>query len=326
MTATITAPESLDVAHATAGSRPPRRRRPRIRITGDGVARTRAAKLLAWVALLMWAAFAILPILWLLLAATKSSTELATQPPWSFGTWDNVTEAWGNVTSFNEGVIFRWIGNTFALTLGQLALTLIVTIPAGYALGACTFKLRRPLLGVTLALILLPGGALVLPQFLEMVALGLIGTRWAVILPGSVFPLGIYLTFIYFSTTIGRDVYDAARIDGCTEWQVFARIALPLSWPIVALVAFFSFVRSWGEFILPYVMLRSGDFPLSVGLAVLASSSPELNSMNISQSVIGIPEVIMTTLITMLPVLIVLIVAQRVVLKGSNMMGGALRG
>jgi ABC-type glycerol-3-phosphate transport system permease component len=73
-------------------------------------------------------------------------------------------------------------------------------------------------------------------------------------------------------------------------------------------------------------MLRSSDFPLSVGLAVLASTSPDLNPNVISNSNIGIPEVILTTIITMLPVMLVLVLAQRIVLKGSNMMGGALRG
>jgi multiple sugar transport system permease protein len=73
-------------------------------------------------------------------------------------------------------------------------------------------------------------------------------------------------------------------------------------------------------------MLRSSDFPLAVGLSVLASTSPDLNPNVISSSPIGTPEVILTTLITMAPVLIVLVLAQRVVLKGSNMMGGALRG
>ncbi|HEY9310624.1 MAG TPA: carbohydrate ABC transporter permease [Microbacterium sp.] len=319
LTETHTAP---DTAAVVAGTRPPRR----MRISVDHRAKSRALILFAWVALLLWAAYTVLPILWLVIAGTKTGSELATQPAWSFGSIQNVVNAWANVAAFNNGVIYSWIWNTVVLTVGQLALTLAVTIPAGYALGACSFRLRKPALAATLALILLPGGALVLPQFLEMVALGLIGTRWAVILPGSVFPLGIYLTFIFFSTTIGRDVYDAARIDGASEWRIFARIALPLSWPIVALVGFFSFVRSWGEFILPYIMLRSSDFPLSVGLAVLASTSPDLNPNVISNSNIGIPEVILTTIITMLPVMLVLVLAQRIVLKGSNMMGGALRG
>lgn len=138
--------------------------------------------------------------------------------------------------------------------------------------------------------------------------------------------MGIYLTFIYFSTTIGKDIYDAARVDGCTEWQVFVKIALPLAAPIIALVTFFSFMRNWGEFLLPYIMLNSDQFPLPVGLAVLASAAPELNPNTIGQFDIGVSEVILATLLTMAPVLLVLLFTQRTVLRGATILGGALRG
>ncbi|QOR70480.1 carbohydrate ABC transporter permease [Ruania alkalisoli] len=285
-----------------------------------------AARTFAWIGLLLWAAFAILPMLWLVLAATKSGAALATEHPFAFGSFARVGESWEHLAEFNDGVLYRWLGNTVILTGAQMVLTLVATVPAGYALGACTFRMRKPILMATLGLILLPGGALVLPQFLEMVALGLVGTRWAVILPGAVFPLGLYLTFIYFSSTIGRDVYDAARIDGCSEWKVFLKVAMPLAAPIAALVTFFSFTRNWGEFLLPYIMLSSDDFPLPVGLALLASVAPELNPNSIVQSDIGIPEVVLATLLTMLPVLLVLIFAQRIVLRGATIMGGALKG
>lgn len=300
----------------------PRRRRASAR---HWQLQSESARALAWIALIAWALFAVLPMLWLLLAATKSGTELSTQNPWSFGSLARVVESWEDLQAFNSGVIFRWLSNTAVLTGAQIVLTLVATIPAGYALAACQFRLRKPILMATLGLILLPGGALVLPLFLQMVGLGLVGNRLAVILPGGVFPLGLYLTYIYFSTTISPDIYDAARIDGCTEFNVFWRIALPLSAPIIALVTFFSFVRNWGEFLLPYIMLTSDKFPMPVGLAILASSSPEL-SPSIAQSDIGIPEVILATLITMIPVVIVLLLAQRVVLRGASIMGGALRG
>ncbi|WP_175477147.1 carbohydrate ABC transporter permease [Ruania alba] len=287
---------------------------------------TRVARIFAWVGLLLWALYAILPMLWLLLAATKSGTELATRPPFAFGSFSRIAESWEHLVEFNNGAMFGWLGNTVILTGAQIVLTLVATIPAGYALGACQFRLRRPILIVTLGLILLPGGALVLPQFLEMVALGLVGNRLSVILPGAVFPLGIYLTFIYFSTTIGKDIYDAARVDGCTEWQVFVKIALPLAAPIIALVTFFSFMRNWGEFLLPYIMLNSDQFPLPVGLAVLASAAPELNPNTIGQFDIGVSEVILATLLTMAPVLLVLLFTQRTVLRGATILGGALRG
>ena len=102
---------------------------------------------------------------------------------------------------------------------------------------------------------LVPSTALVLPIFLELSAAKLIGNPLAAILPFSFFPFGVYLTYIYFSTAISRDLLDAARIDGAGEVQVFARIAMPLAAPVVALVAFFNFTSSWNNYFLPYVTL-----------------------------------------------------------------------
>lgn len=301
----------------TAKPSRPRQRHP----LGPEVART-----LAWVALLAWAVFALVPIIWLLLAATKTSTQLATENPFSFGSLGNVASAWTDLQTFNQGAIVDWIWNTVYLTVAGVLLTVAATVPAGYALGACQFRLRKPILMVSLALMLMPGAALVLPLFLQMTALGLVGNRLAVILPMSVFPFGVYLAFIYYSTTVSREIYDAARIDGCSEWQVFRHIALPLSWPIVALVTFFSFMRNWNDYFLPYIMLGSEKFPLPVGLATLASASPELHPSSAAISAIGIPEIIVATLITMTPVMLAIIFAQRTILRGAKVLGGALRG
>jgi multiple sugar transport system permease protein len=76
-----------------------------------------------------------------------------------------------------------------------------------------------------------------------------------VILPFSFFPFGVYLCYIFFSSTIPKDLLAAARVDGCNEWGVFRHVALPLARPVVALVAFFAFVADWNNYYLPFVML-----------------------------------------------------------------------
>lgn len=98
------------------------------------------------------------------------------------------------------------------------------------------------------------------------------------ILPFSFFPFGVYLVYIYFATSLPREILAAARIDGCSERQIFLRIALPLARPVVGLVAFFSFVGNWNNFFLPYLMLPGSDeFPLQVGLNQLLTSTPSFN-------------------------------------------------
>jgi multiple sugar transport system permease protein len=113
---------------------------------------------------------------------------------------------------------------------------------------------------------IMPASALVLPLFLEINAAHLVGTPWSVILPMSFFQFGVYLVYIYFSSHLPRDLLAAALLDGCSEWGVLRHVAVPLARPVVALVAFFSFVANWNNFFLPFVMLpSSGQYPIQVG-------------------------------------------------------------
>ena len=140
------------------------------------------------------------------------------------------------------------------------------------------FRGRRALLVMTLVVMLMPATTLVVPLFLEINEVHLVGSLWSVVLPFSFYPFGVYLTYIYFSTALPRDLLAAARIDGCSEFGAFRRIALPLAAPIIALVGFFSFVANWTNFFLPYVMLpQSGQYPAQVGIALLLTDVPQFN-------------------------------------------------
>ncbi len=182
------------------------------------------------------------------------------------------------------------MANSALYALGALVITLVASIPAGYAMALTEFRFRRLLLVLTLIVMLIPNTALVLPIFLELNAVGLIGSALSVILPMSFFPFGVYLTYIYFSTSIPRDLLAAARIDGCREFQVFTKVALPLAAPIVALVAFFSFVQNWNNFFLPFVMLPSSDgYPVQVGLTSLLASTPAFNPSSAGSQSVQLP-------------------------------------
>jgi multiple sugar transport system permease protein len=205
-----------------------------------------------------------------------------------------------------------------------LVLTLIVTIPAGYALAMTDFKLRRPLLVATLMVMLIPNTALVLPIFLELSVVRLIGSPLAVILPFSFFPFGVYLAYIYFSTSVSRDLLDAARIDGASEFKVFWRIAMPLATPVIALVGFFNFVTNWNNYFLPFVMEPgSRKMPVQVGLAELISNVPLFNPTTVSAITISLPTLALATLVAVAPVLVIFLFSQRFLVSG--MMAGATK-
>ena len=139
--------------------------------------------------------------------------------------------------------------------MSATAITLVAGVPAGYGLAIGRFPGRKLILSLTLVVMIVPGAALVLPIFLELNAMHLIGSVLSVILPFSFFPFGVYLAYIYYATALPPGLLDAARVDGAGELQTFLRVALPLAKPVVALVFFFSFVADWNNFFLPYVVL-----------------------------------------------------------------------
>lgn len=167
--------------------------------------------------LLVLLVFFVLPALWLLLAPTKMAADLASESPLSFGSFANIGVAWQHLTSFQDGVLFVWLRNSAVYAVGALIVTLITSIPAGYALALTKFRGRKLLLTVTLIVMIMPSAALVLPVFLELNLVHLIGTAWSIILPFSFYPFGVYLVYIYFATSLPRELLSAARLDGATD-------------------------------------------------------------------------------------------------------------
>lgn len=261
--------------------------------------------------------FFVLPAVWLLLAPTKTASELISEFPLAFGSFEQLGAAWNHLVRFQNGAIFLWLGNSAIYSIGSLILTLLTSVTAGYALALTNFRGRKMLLTVTLVVMIMPSAALVLPIFLELNLFGLIGTVWSIILPFSFYPFGVYLVYIYFATSLPRDMLAAARMDGASEWQVFRSIALPLAKPVIALVAFFSFVGNWNNFFLPYLVLPNSDqFPIQVGLNQLLSSTPSFNPVAGAGLNITSPELALAIIIAILPVLVLFLFSQKALVSG----------
>jgi multiple sugar transport system permease protein len=279
-------------------------------------------RVLAIVVLAFFSVFFVVPLVWLLLAPTKSTTQLDGlhgEVPFSFGSFDQLAHNFNQLVGFEDGIIWTWLGNSVFYSLAALVITILITIPAGYALAMTKFRLRRALLITTLMVMLIPNTALALPIFLELSAIHVFGSPLAVILPFSFFPFGVYLTYIYFSTTMSHDLLDAARIDGAGELRVFSRIAMPLATPVIALVGFFSFVGNWNNYFLPFILEPGAQqIPIQVGLAQLISSTPEFNPTNGASLALSItlPELAFATLISVAPVLIIFLFSQRFLVSG----------
>src|SRR3954471_19926631 len=161
-----------------------------------------AARGLRFLILATFALLFVVPILWLLLAPTKTGQALVTKGPLSFGSFHNLAQAWSHLDAFSEHIYRGWIGNSLLYALGATAIVLATAVPAGYGLALMDFPGRRLLLTLTLIVMIMPAAALVLPIFLELDALQLIGTALSVILPFAFFPFGVYLAYLYYSTAL----------------------------------------------------------------------------------------------------------------------------
>lgn len=277
-----------------------------------------SGKSAAWIVMVLFALFSVIPMTWLILAPSKNQVELQSEAPMSFGSFQGYIDAWNNLMVFQEGRLVTWLWNSIWYTGIQVVVASAVALLAGYALAATRIPFRKSLLIGTLIAMIVPQVAFVFPLFIEITTLGIYDTAWAIILPGTFFPFGVFLAYIYFSTTIPHELYDAARIDGSGDWGVFWRVALPLSKGLIGMLAFFSFQVNWINFFLPYIVVNSGEvLTLPVGLGILFSSTPSLNPQ-VGANVLPIrgPEIALAGLLVAIPILLVFLASSRLLVRG----------
>ena len=277
---------------------------------------------LRWAVLLLFAAYFFVPLLWLILATSKSAPQLLELKPLAFGSFQRIQEAWQRIIEYQDGEVLVWAFNSIRYAIWALALSLTISIPAGYILAVARFPGRRLLLWLTLITMLLPPSALVLPMFMELNLFHLINTQWSVILPSAFFPFGTYLTYIYYASSLPPQLLDEARVDGCSEVELFWHIALPLATPLLGLLAFINFNTNWNNFFGPYVLLnddRLFNLPVGIQQFVLATSALRPGFNPSPGVMVGYQqaEAALFGLIMVVPVAIVFLIAQRYVIGGA---------
>jgi multiple sugar transport system permease protein len=265
-----------------------------------------------------------LPIIWIALAPSKTREQLSAENPFSFGSFDNYRVAFQHLLEFNDGLIYRWMVNSAVYASASVLLALITCIPAGYALAHTTMKAKRLVLITTLIVMITPGAARTIPLFLEVSSAGLANTPWAVILPEGFFPFGVYLSYIYFSSSVSPSILEAARVDGASEFGTF-RMAVGMARPLVGLLTFFSFIHGWNDYFLPFVMLNTDRlYNLPVGIGALIAGSPGVQPANSTSDLpIYQPEVALAGLLAVVPILIIYLACQRYLTTG--LLDGAVK-
>ncbi|WP_320782366.1 carbohydrate ABC transporter permease [Streptomyces sp. CRN 30] len=260
--ATTPAAPSAPAPAGTKGSAP-RLRTPR---RPHSVRRPRRSVLLTVLTALV-VLYSLIPLVWLLISATKTQEGLAR----SFGLWfDGDFALFSNIAetfTYNDGVFTRWLLNTLLYVVVGAGGATFLAVLGGYALAKYDFPGRRAVFAVVIGAVAVPGTALAVPTFLMFSNMGLTDTPWAVIIPSLISPFGLYLMWVFATEAIPTELMEAARIDGASEARTFFQVALPLLAPGIVTVLLFTTVATWNNYFLPLIMLKDPDwYPLTLGL------------------------------------------------------------
>jgi alpha-1,4-digalacturonate transport system permease protein len=199
----------------------------------------------------------------------------------------------------------RYLGNSLFVTIVATLITLLINSMAAYALAIYEFPGRNAAMLGIIGTLMIPITIILVPVYLVVAWLGLVNNLWAVILPGAATPTGVFLLRQYM-LTLPRDLIEAARMDKASEWQIYARIVLPLSLPALAVLAIFSVMWRWNEFLWPLAVLsKSESYTLQIALNAFQG---ELQTQW--------HYLLAMTVMTLLPVALVFVFLQRFITTG----------
>lgn len=246
-------------------------------------------------------AYFLMPLWWLLVSSTKSSTALFSSQPLWFSHFNLVANL-RQLFAMDDGIFGRWMVNSVLYAgVGAAAATLVSGM-AGYALARYTFTGRQVVFGVILGAVLLPSSLLVMPLYLLFSQMGLINTVWSVLIPTVASPFGVYLARVYAADAVPEDVLNAARMDGAGEFRIFFTIGVRMMAPALATVFLFQFVGIWNNFFLPLVTLNDRRlWPVTLGIFSW-NSQPQTLYYNV---------VVTGCLVSTIPLVLAFILLQR---------------
>ncbi len=274
-----------------------------------GISRSRSTKQIVVYALLILLSITFaLPFMWMISTSLKPQNEVFNYPPTFLPTsfqWQNYVQGW-SILPFNT-----FLRNSLVVTLANVAGNLISCSLVAFGFARLRARGKDFLFLLLLATIMIPREVTIVPRFLLFKEIGLVNTLWALILPAWFgYPFFVFLLRQFFMG-IPLDLDEAARIDGASTWNILWRIILPLSGPALATVAIFSFIGNWSNLLDPLIYIRSTElYTLALGLNLFRGAN--FTQFNMLMAV---------SIITLIPVLIVFFLSQKLFVQGVQLTG-----
>jgi multiple sugar transport system permease protein len=261
-----------------------------------------------YVAIYGAAILVVFPFVWMLSTSLKAENEVFSRDinliP-THAVWSNYSEAW-QIAPFG-----RYFFNTLLVACSVSAVSLFLNSLAAYAFARLRFPGRDLLFMLLLATMMIPFQVTMIPTFLILKQLGWLDSYLGLTVPGFAGAFGIFM-MRQFMLSVPEDLLDAARMDGCTEFRIYRQIMMPLCKPAIATLGVFTFMGAWNDFMLPLIVVKSGDMR-TLTLAVSALSS--------GLYVMSFPLMMAAATFIIAPVILVFLFAQRYFTK-SIALGG----
>ncbi|GAA1299213.1 carbohydrate ABC transporter permease [Saccharothrix xinjiangensis] len=249
----------------------------------------------------------LVPLLWVVVAATKSQADLLSSPALWFGEEFSLVDNVRQLFREDDGVYGRWLLNTAVYSGLSAAGATALAALAGYGLARFSFPGKRLFETALLGMIMVPATALVLPTYLILSEVDVVDTMWAVVLPSLLSPFGTYLVRVYVAESVPVELLDAARVDRAGELRIFWQVVVPLLRPALVTVFLFTLVATWNNYFLPLVMLSDADlYPLTVGLTTWFNTAQQEAGTRVLFNL-----VVTGSLLAIVPLVVAFVLLQR---------------
>ena len=254
-----------------------------------------------------------LPIAWMIYASFKTTTEIFTFPPWlppavwSFENYRRLLFEWPYPYWYINSIVYAAVVTVFVLFFCSLA---------GFAFAKYTFRAKNLLFVILIGSTMIPFQLILIPLFILMSRIDWINHPYAMIVPWMAPAFGIFLMRQYIQA-VPSELMESARIDGASEFRIYAQIVVPLVRPGITTLAILTFLGSWNSFIWPLMVLRGDEvITLPVGIASMGSEA--------TGSALPYGEMMAAATLVSLPVIILFIMLQRHFISGLTI--GAVKG
>ncbi|MEH7272933.1 carbohydrate ABC transporter permease [Neobacillus vireti] len=258
------------------------------------------------------------PLIYIVSASFSSTEAVLSGKVWL---WPVDFSLEGYKAVFDYKLIWTGYANSLFYTVVGTLINIVMTILAAYPLSRDEFYGRKFFMLLFLFTMIFSGG--LIPNYLLVKELGMLDTRWAMIIPGAMSVFNVIITRTYFKSTIPKELQEAAKIDGCSDFRFLWSIVLPLSGPIIAVMTLFYAVGHWNSFFNALIYLRDQDlFPLQLilnNILVQNQIDPQLlGDMEQQAAKAGLSELLKYSLIVVasVPVLIIYPFVQKHFVKG----------